>query len=309
MNRSDLDLRLRLSAFDWLARQVDQLGDVLDRDFLQQGFPFEGRQVPLVAPQGIFKPRELDLPLTITTTPDGPYEDHFGPDGLLNYRYRGTDPEHPDNVGLRRAMAAERPLIYFHGIVPGRYLAAWPVYIVGDSPQELSFKVAVDSQESVLALADAQARVAEDSTPRRVYITATVRRRVHQSEFRERVLRAYQSQCSFCRLRHRELLDAAHIFTDLHPEGEPRVDNGLALCKLHHAAFDNSILGVSPDHVIHVRQDILAEVDGPMLHYGLQQLDGASLHLPARRDDWPSPQALDWRYERFVTGRTQTPAG
>ena len=31
-------------------------------------------------------------------------------------------------------MEARVPLIYFHGIVPGRYLASWPVFIVGDDP-------------------------------------------------------------------------------------------------------------------------------------------------------------------------------
>jgi hypothetical protein len=39
-----------------------------------------------------------------------------------------------------------------------------------------------------------------------------------------------------------ELLDAAHILPDGHPKGEPVVPNGLALCKLHHAAFDRQRL-------------------------------------------------------------------
>jgi len=52
---------------------------------------------------------------------------------------------------------------------------------------------------------------------------------------------------------------------DGHPRGEPIVPNGLALCKLHHAAFDRHILGVRPDLVVEVRLDILREVDGPMV--------------------------------------------
>ena len=70
------------------------------------------------------------------------------------------------------------------------------------------------------------------------YITTLVQRRLHQQAFRERVLLAYREACSICRLRHRELLDAAHILPDRHPLGEPLVSNGLALCTLHHAAFD-----------------------------------------------------------------------
>jgi len=41
------------------------------------------------------------------------------------------------------------------------------------------------------------------------------------------------------------------------------VPNGLALCKIHHAAFDMNILGIRPDHVVEIRTDVLEERDGP----------------------------------------------
>jgi hypothetical protein len=75
------------------------------------------------------------------------------------------------------------------------------------------------------------------------------------------VLRAYQQCCAICRLRHDELLEAAHILPDIHPFGEPVVPNGLALCKLHHAAFDANIIGVTPDLDVTVRLDVLQEID------------------------------------------------
>ena len=56
------------------------------------------------------------------------------------------------------------------------------------------------------------------------------------------------------RLRHQELLEAAHIVADRDPEGEPKVRNGLALCKLHHAAFDCHIIGVNPDYRVEDRR-------------------------------------------------------
>jgi len=52
---SDLDRKVRLTAFNWLDEQVSIHGDVLPRSVLSQGFEFEGQRVPLVAPQGIFK--------------------------------------------------------------------------------------------------------------------------------------------------------------------------------------------------------------------------------------------------------------
>src|SRR5690606_32654386 len=123
-------------------------------------------------------------------------------------------------------------LVYLHGIVPGKYLAAWPVYVVGDHPRALTFTVALDDSEHIGAgmTADADPEV----EGRRAYITAQVRVRLHQRRFRERVLAAYRRQCAFCRLRHEELLDAAHIVPDADPGGEPVVRNGLALCTLHH---------------------------------------------------------------------------
>jgi len=207
----DPDLQLRFAAFLWLAKQTELHGDVLPRDLLQRGFDFEGDRVPLVSPQGIFKPRLMELPLTITIAPNSPYDDAFSPSGYLLYRYRGADPNHRDNAGLRRLLELQRPLIYFHGVVPGRYLAVWPVYVVGERPEALSFEVAVDDLASVDITAVDLPRVAEGAEARRAYLTSTVRRRLHQRAFRERVIDAYRSQCAFCRLRRRELLDAAHI--------------------------------------------------------------------------------------------------
>ncbi len=138
------DAAIRMAAFSWLAEQVALHDDVLPLDVLRKGFEFDGQRVPLVGPQGIFKPALAALPLSITTAPEGPYDDSFGGDGLLRYRYRGTDPTHRDNVGLREAMRLQIPLVYFHGVAPGRYLAVWPVFIVGDDPAQLSFTVAAD---------------------------------------------------------------------------------------------------------------------------------------------------------------------
>lgn len=40
---------------------------------------------------------------------------------------------------------------------------------------------------------------------------------------------------------------AAHIIPDREEGGEPPVTNGLALCKLHHTAFDAFFLSIRPD--------------------------------------------------------------
>ena len=291
-----IDQRVRLATFNWLNEQISFLGDVLPRTILETGFEFENHRIHLVSPQGIFTPRILDIPLSITTAPKGSYNDSYDPEGFLLYKYRGTDPNHIDNVRLRHAMEKGVPLVYFHGIIPGKYISIFPVYIIGDDPINLTFKVAVDEISSV----DKHfAGVQEDANSRRAYITSTIRTRLHQRSFRERVLGAYQSQCALCKLRHVELLDAAHIIPDTEPEGKPTVDNGLSLCKLHHAAFDSFILGISPDYIVEVRNDVLEEDDGPMLTHGLKGLHKSKIILPKSIELQPRKEYLDWRYQKF----------
>lgn len=294
------DADIRVAAFSFLADLQTEYPDALPRKRLEEGFGFRGTRVPLVGPPGIFKPALMDLPLSITTVPivEGkvrPYEDEWTDDGLIRYRYRGTDPEHRDNVGLRVAMAEQRPLVYFHGVVAGWYVAVYPVYVVGEEPATLSFSIAADE----FVLDPGEPRTIEEAVPRRRYATRVVRQRLHQVGFRERVLNAYRRMCAICRLRHAELLDAAHILPDTDPRSEPVVPNGLSLCRLHHAAFDRNVLGVRPDLVVEIRRDVLNEIDGPMLVHGLQGFNESRLHVPRRTELRPNPKWLEERYEAF----------
>lgn len=298
--------QIRLAAFKFLEelRRLAADEGVLPRKLLVGGFVHEGERVPLMGPQGIFKPRVLrDIPLSITTVAvvEGetrPYDDAFGEDGLLRYRYRGTDPQHHENVGLRLALQRRVPLIYFHGIVPGLYVAEWPVFIVGDDPERLTFTVSVDDRRFA-SLDSVDPPELEETAIRRRYATRLFQQRLHQREFRERVVRAYQHHCAVCRLRRDELLDAAHIVPDADPHGVPSVRNGVALCTLHHAAFDRHVIGITPDYIVQVRRDVLDQEDGPMLIHGLQGFHGQRLRLPQREAWLPDKQLLEERYGRF----------
>jgi putative restriction endonuclease len=302
----DSDLRVRLAAFAFLDEQRRLGADLLARQVLAAGFSFEGRRVPLLGPQGIFKPKVCRLPLSITTAPSRegqprPYDDAFGEDGLLRYRYRGPEerpePDHPDNVGLREAQRLKTPLAYFHGIVAGRYAAEYPVYIVGDDRARLTFTVTVD-EHRFASLGNVQDESLETAIRRR-YATRVVQQRLHQQEFRERVLDAYQRHCAVCRLKRDQLLEAAHIIGDRDERGAPTVTNGIALCSLHHAAFDAHLIAVRPDYRVEVREDVLQETDGPMLVHGLQGFNGQLIRLPRVERQRPDRERLEARYELF----------
>ncbi len=289
---------IRAVAFDY----VDQLSDhgevpIAWADL--SNFSFEGRRVPLVSQQGIFKPAALDLPISIRTTYREPgqlrpYEDEVDDNAYLLYRYRGTDPGHYQNQWLRQVRDRAVPLLYLEGVAKGRYLPS-AAAIIEDHPESLTWGVPLMPNEA--AAIGAVNAFALDPATRRHYL-ALVQRRTGQARFRETVLDAYASRCTLCRLRHRELLDAAHIVA--YAEGGTHlVTNGMSMCKIHHAAYDLDIVGVRPDGVAEVRADVLEEVDGPMLQHGLQEVHGVQIHLPRSPAMRPSVEGLERRYERF----------
>lgn len=295
-----LDDELRAVAFAFVQRLRDRYGGRIPRDELLKGVTFRGERVPIWNYQkGIFKPAVLGregATLSVQTSADSPYDDLHDPDsGEFVYKYRGTDPDHRDNVELRRAMTYQRPLIYLVGVDPGFFDAILPVYVTGDDRARLQFTLAADQMGLVApAIADPVMTMA-----RRQYATRAVMARLHQQQFRRMVLKAYREQCAICRLRHVELLDAAHILPDSDPRGEPVVSNGLGMCKIHHSAYDAQILGIDPDARVHIRVDVLEEVDGPMLRYGLQAVHGSSLLLPKKEEQRPNKEFLAERFERF----------
>jgi len=297
----DTEVQIRTAAFAFLNSLVTRLGGIVRLEDVSR-FECMGERMSLLDPQrGIRKPRQLLAALSIRTvhSPDPyarPYADDIGTDGYLRYKWRGTDPSHAENRALRDAMTLRLPLIWFQGVGPGAYVPIYPVWMVAEEASLHQFVVALDA---------AQLEEWDDPGPRRVaeesarYEPETVNRRLHQPVFRARVILAYQRQCALCRLRHVELLDAAHIRGDAEG-GQPIIPNGIAMCKIHHAAFDTDIIGVRPDYVVQVRKDVLDETDGPVLTHALQGLHGAKIHVPASVAARPDLQFLDERYARFL---------
>jgi putative restriction endonuclease len=300
----DRDWRLRLAAFARLRALRDSHGaDIATAAELASGFEFEGERIRLSPPrQGIWKPRQANAVLSIVTAPPrlgrpAPYDDHVDEAaGFYSYRYERTDPQLASNRAVRRAMELHRPLIYLIGLDKGLYQVVHPVYVTGDSPGELTFRIEADAESWVF---DPPPADVDQRAPAREYATVVAKRRLHQHRFRQLVVHAYRTRCAVCRLRHENLLDAAHILEDRHERGLPEVPNGIALCKIHHSAYDVNILGVSPDFRVHIRADVLDEHDGPMLKWGLQEMNGAEIDLPRSDSQRPNREFLAERFERF----------
>ena len=247
--------------------------------------------------RGISKPAKLMGALSITTafTPFGrepPYQDLVGDDGFLRYKYEGTDPKLYTNRALRICMEFALPLVYFIGVRKGVYKPTYPVFIIGDDPIRHEFTLGFNRSEIGLDMAMLTA-------PEKRYALRETRSRLHQPIFREQVLHAYATSCAVCHLKHAQLLDAAHIISDSKPNGDPVVPNGIALCKIHHVAFDRNFMGIRPDYTVAINAGLLNEVDGPMLKHGLQEMHGTTLRLPRQRAAYPDKARLSERYEEF----------
>ncbi len=298
---AEFDERVRASALAYLRVVQERTGDLVRREDVAD-FRIDGQRIALMDPQrGIRKPRQLDAALSIRTVFSAdpnrrPYDDEQGSDGYLRYKWRGTNANHAENVALRRAMHANLPLIWFRGIDTGLYLPVAPVWFVDEEPVDHQFVVAFDERQRDAWDRTNDAHVIE---LRREYASRVIRDRLHQPVFRQQVLAAYENRCALCRLRHRELLDAAHIRSDA-KGGEPVVPNGIAMCKIHHAAFDNRFMGIRPTYEIEVRADVLTEEDGPTLKHALQGLHRQRIAVPRRRALRPNPELLEERYQEFA---------
>ncbi len=292
-------LAIRWAAQHWLDDEQAHGHEVWSQPELAN-FRFAGERVALMDVQrGIRIPAGWSAALSMRTVyrapgANRPYDDGVGPDGLYRYMWRGDDPNHAENRGLRNAMEHQLPLIWFRPFAVGKYLAEYPVYLLDEERSEQRFVVALGEEQRLIPVGHA-------TEIERRYAERITRQRLHQRVFQAGVLWAYDERCAICSLHHRTLLDAAHITPDSDERGAPVTSNGLALCKIHHAAFDSGILGIRPNLTVHIRDDILHETDGPMLKHGLQEHhDKKLLVLPHTRRDRPDPERLSERYELFL---------
>ncbi|HKN66728.1 MAG TPA: HNH endonuclease [Gemmatimonadaceae bacterium] len=265
---------------------------------LAEGFNFRGRRVPFLSTQkGIFRAGAQNGPaaLSIQTSWKSPYGDTETETGY-RYAYRAGSIDQPDNRALRAAFELRVPIVHFVATRPNYYRPIYPCFVMEDDP--VAGLVLVSPGKMVGPLDEQEPAVLEDPLERQYKFRET-RIRVHQARFRGRVIPAYRNLCAICRLKEPRLLDAAHIVGDLEMHGQPVVANGLSLCSIHHRAFDEDLVGISPDYEVKVSRRLREEEDGPMLEV-LKGFHDLPIELP-RRPAWrPDRKRLAERFERFL---------
>ncbi len=286
---------LRAACFLTLDALRAQHGDELPfTDVLERGFTWRNRRVPFLNRQkGIYRAAAQNGPaaLAVMTSSRSPYDDEETPDGFL-YAYRKGSIEIADNRALLAAHDLRVPLVYFYGTRKDWFHPIYPTYVTENLSHERRVLLTPGDRTPM-----GKPQPLIDSVERR-YAVVEKRVRLHQWRFRGLVLPAYRSRCTICALKEERLLDAAHILSDSEARGEPAIPNGLSLCTIHHRAFDQDLVGISPDYDVHVSRSLLEEDDGPMLDL-LKGFHRQPIHLPQRRTWRPDPERLAIRFERF----------
>ncbi len=294
----DPDLARRQAAVATARRLGQHYDDLVPLAQLKAGFEFEGERVSFGSFQrGIHRAKVQRGPAALTrmTSLKDPYGDAYDESGAgFTYAYRAGALDQADNRALRAAFALQTPLVYFRAVAPGQYLVIAPMFVTADDPGTRTVLL-----EPRLPVQDMRPGGLVSAPDMRAYATREARLRLHQQRFKLDVMRAYRHRCAICTLRERALVQAAHIVPDVEPEGIAAVVNGLALCAIHHLAFDRNLLGIDPDGVVHIAGRLLREVDGPMLRTGLQGFHGDRIAVPRRPEDRPDPHRLELRFERF----------
>ncbi len=295
------DETIRAAAFARVMDLTRRFGGAIPWDAICSPLDLEGEDVRIAnRARGIFSPRQMSRGvLSIKTTiprsgRSARYDDIASDEGFFLYRFQGSDPKSSDNTAMREAFEDQTPLIYFHGVAPGLYQSIHPVYLTEWCSRSLSVHAVPGEMRQVSNPVQLQG---EDL---RRYAVIEAKKRLHQSVFRELVIKAYDGRCALTGLPEKRLLHAAHIMPDRDCRGQPVVNNGIAMSVLHHTAYDQHLLGIDPDLKIHINRSLLEIHDGPTLRYALQHLDGEVVRAPSHLSDLPSRDYLAERYELFI---------
>lgn len=300
---TDPDADIRISAFQQLRSAIRVHGGALPWSLIKEGFTARGQRFLFAsAAEGIFRPAGMSGLLSVKTVVPKPkgrvwYHDQTAPEltsagDTLSYAFTGVDPENTRNQWLRQAMEEQLPLIYFFGVAPSFYEPLFPAFVTEWQPEKLRCGL------SFSATAPTETSISPVPLERR-YALRSIRQRLHQAVFRERVLAAYGHRCALSGLPEPRLIDAAHIVPDDEELGQPDVRNGICMSKIHHAAFDAGLIGIDPDFVIHVSGRLLAIHDGPLLEQSLKALAGQKVRVPADTLAVPDRDRLSFRFELY----------
>jgi putative restriction endonuclease len=163
-------------------------------------------------------------------------------------------------------------------------LNAASLHSTGEAGKDMSLLNQLDT------LTDSQIVTVKDQE-RRV-VLSQIARKFRATDFSRRVLGAYNKTCAACGVQL-ELIDAAHIIPVADETSTDDTRNGVALCKLHHAAFDRNLLSFDEKYKIEISEVEVRRLSSLSLVGGLDAFKRnlrTAIILPNDRRDYPAPE-------------------
>ncbi len=90
-------------------------------------------------------------------------------------------------------------------------------------------------------------------TEERQITVSNVKKKIRDNSFKSRILTSYSNKCAFCNMQLK-LIDAAHI-VPVHYDGTDETSNGIALCALHHRAYDRNLVTFNEEYQIRYNEN------------------------------------------------------
>ena len=121
-------------------------------------------------------------------------------------------------------------------------------------------------------------------------------------KFRGDVLNAYNGRCAICGFDARLnndlfAIEAAHIKWKQF-NGPCTVNNGLALCSIHHKALDKGVIGFSPDMKLRVSSALNG---GKVIERLFWELEDKQIFIPRRESNSPLEVYVEWHFKNVFS--------
>jgi putative restriction endonuclease len=137
----------------------------------------------------------------------------------------------------------------------------------------------------------ADEEIDEEVSGRRKFAILSTKRAMRALDFSRRVvLSAYEHRCAICGVQLR-LVDGAHILPVAHPGSTDQTANGVALCALHHRAFDRGLVTFDSRFNVHINEpmaEVLVNEDRGDGLRGFRKVLRPIILVPADRRDRPA---------------------
>lgn len=186
------------------------------------------------------------------------------------------------------------------------------IHNLGESATDLQILEDVIEKVSDESIIVNDADIEQINVARRA-VVRTVLKKLRQSGFDQRVFTAYRNQCAFCSIQL-DLLDAAHIIPVAQPDSTDFTSNGIALCTLHHRAYDKHLITFNDKYETLINEDRLNKLKAIRHDGGMKKFIAdlrPIIHIPPSINDRPNINYVNranhlrgWQNSKFITKNT-----